>query len=111
MQTVDGVANQNGMTSVTQVFLQIGDFAGVEPDALSFAFDVLKKDTLARNAELVIERLPILLYCNNCENEYVGEVDDLRCPVCEGESFELRQGREMILRTITGERGENGKEG
>ena len=81
----------------------IGDFAGVERNALEFAFRVLSKSTLAEGAELVIERVGILLRCCACDSEYPAEIDDLACPACGGEDFEVIRGRELVLRTLTGE--------
>jgi hydrogenase nickel incorporation protein HypA/HybF len=75
----------------------------VEPDALRFAFEILKHDTVAAGAELEIERLPIVFYCRDCENDYIAEMDDLRCPVCMKADNTIKQGREMIIKTITGE--------
>lgn len=75
----------------------------MESDALRFAFEILKRDTVAAGAELEIERLPIVLFCRDCENDYIGEMDDLRCPVCNKTDNEIKQGREMIIKTITGE--------
>jgi hydrogenase nickel incorporation protein HypA/HybF len=97
------VAAQNRIHAVTEIVIQIGDFSGVQPDSLLFAFDILKRETLAANACLEIERLPIILFCGNCENEYVGAADDLRCPVCEKADGEMKQGREMIIKKISGE--------
>ncbi len=88
---------------MTRIVLQIGGFSGVEPEALRFAFEILKRDTVAAGAELEIERMPIVLFCRDCETDYMGEMDDLRCPVCEKADNELKHGREMIIKTITGE--------
>jgi hydrogenase nickel incorporation protein HypA/HybF len=97
------IAEQNHLQAVTQIVVQIGDFSGVQPDSLLFAFDILKSETPASGAQLEIERLPIVLYCGNCGKEYVAVVDDLRCPVCKRGDNEIKQGREMIIKRISGE--------
>jgi hydrogenase nickel incorporation protein HypA/HybF len=81
----------------------VGDFAGVEVNALEFAFRVLSKSTPAEGAELVIERVGIFLRCCICECEYAAEIDDLACPACGGKDFEVMRGRELVLRTIAGD--------
>jgi hydrogenase nickel incorporation protein HypA/HybF len=86
------------------VVVAIGDFAGVEVHSLEFAFQVLSKSTPAEGAELVVEHVGILLRCNSCGSEYPAEIDDLACPVCGGQDFEVIHGRELVLRTISGER-------
>jgi hydrogenase nickel incorporation protein HypA/HybF len=97
------VAGQNGLHQIHRVVVAIGDFAGVEIHALEFAFQVLSKSTLAEGAELVIERVGILLRCGSCSCEYPAEIDDLACPVCGGEDYEVIHGRELTLRSIAGE--------
>ena len=82
--------------------LEIGQFSGVEPDLLRFAFDVIKKGTILEQAKIEMQSPPLLLYCRECENEYLGEIDDLRCPLCLKEQFRVVKGREMVVRSIEG---------
>jgi hydrogenase nickel incorporation protein HypA/HybF len=82
--------------------VEIGAFSGVEPELLQFAFSVLKKKTLLVDAEIVINVPPLVLYCRNCETDYLGNVEDLRCPVCLGENFDIKQGRELKVKAISG---------
>lgn len=69
---------------------------------MRFAFEVIKKGTILERAEIEMQIPPLLLYCRECENEYLGEMDDLRCPVCLKEQFRVLQGREMVVRSIEG---------
>ena len=74
--------------------------SGVEPDALSFAFEVLRKDTLAAEAKLEIETVPASCWCARCQTEF--PVLDLiyQCPQCHEPSAELRRGLELELVSI-----------
>jgi hydrogenase nickel incorporation protein HypA/HybF len=98
------IASQNGLTRIDRLVVAVGGFAGVEVQAFEFAFKVLSKSTPAEGAELVIEHVPILLTCRACQSEYPAELDDLACPACGAQDFEIVQGRELLLRTITGDR-------
>ena len=82
--------------------MEIGQFSGVEPDLLQFAFEVINKGTIMEKTEVEILTPPLLLYCRSCEVEYLGELEDLRCPVCLGEDFDVLQGREMLVKSIVG---------
>ncbi len=82
--------------------LEIGQFSGVEPELLRFAFKVIKKGTILEQAEIEMEVPPLLLYCRECETEYLGEIDELRCPACLKEKFNVLQGRKMLVRSIVG---------
>jgi len=100
------VATQNHLKRIERLVVAIGDFAGVEIVAFTFAFQVLKKTTLVEGAELEIQRVPLELHCRNCACEYPASLDDLACPACGGQDFEILKGRELMLLKITGERDE-----
>ena len=90
------------MTAVSRIVLEIGPFSGVQVGALEFAFTAFKNGTILESAEFEYQTPPLLLYCKKCENEYVGDWEDLRCPVCMGTEFEIIQGRELIIKSIAG---------
>ena len=87
---------------IDQVDLEIGALSGVEVDALQFALDVLVPGTLLENASFTYDKPLLLLYCYECENEYIGDIDDLLCPGCLGSEFEVRKGRQMLVKAIRG---------
>ena len=82
--------------------LEIGAFSGVEPELLQFAFSIIKKNTILEDSEIKINVPPLILFCNNCETDYLGDLEDLRCPVCLGEDFKVHQGRELRVKSIVG---------
>lgn len=100
---MENAARTNDLKRVVRVVLEIGQFSGVEPELLRFAFAAIKNGTVLEQAEIEIEVPPLLLYCRECQNEYLGETNDLCCPVCLKEQFEIVRGREMLVKTIEGE--------
>lgn len=63
------VARQNNATSISEVNLEVGDFALIVEIYAQQAFDTLKKGTIAENAVLNIKRTPGVLHCNSCQQE------------------------------------------
>jgi hydrogenase nickel incorporation protein HypA/HybF len=53
-------------TQVRKITLEIGKVSCVEPEELRFGFDVVMKDSLAENTELVIAEIPGLGACQRC---------------------------------------------
>jgi hydrogenase nickel incorporation protein HypA/HybF len=102
IEIAEKAARENSLSCVKEVNVEIGAFAGVEPNLLQFAFSILKKKTLLAESDLIIITPPLLLYCKNCETEYLGDVEDLRCPACLGNDFEVKQGRELQVKSISG---------
>jgi hydrogenase nickel incorporation protein HypA/HybF len=55
LQIIAKEAAQAGITRIQRIDLKIGEFAGILPDALVFAFEMLSKDTPSEDAKIVIE--------------------------------------------------------
>lgn len=87
---------------VDRIVLRIGALAGVEPEALRFAFDVVTRGTVAEGAELAIEPVPARVYCAACRREFTGDDPGFvfTCPGCGALCGEVRAGRELELRRI-----------
>jgi len=88
-----------GGSTVDSVRVRIGKAAGVMPEALTFAFDASKAATVAENARLEIEPVPVGGVCKDCKKEF--SVDNAQyvfsCPLCGSKSFEITTGREMEI--------------
>jgi len=63
------VARLNNATRISEVNLEVGDFALIVEDYAQKAFDSLKKDTIAENAILNIKRTPGVIQCNSCQKK------------------------------------------
>lgn len=107
LQIARQVAEQNNLIKITSLQVEIGQFSGVEPEALEFAWEFVSKDTIAEGSTLEIERPALVLFCTHCLIEYPGDLEDLRCPNCKDEVFEIRKGREMLVRSISGDQKTN----
>ncbi len=90
---------------VNKIVLEIGQFSSVEVGPLEFAFDAFKKGTILEQAEIGALTPPLLLLCKNCENKYLADFEDLRCPACLDQSFDILQGKDLMVKSIVGETG------
>ena len=61
------VAKLNNATRISEINLEIGDFALLVEIYIQQAFDTLKKGTIAENAILNIKRTPGVIHCNSCQ--------------------------------------------
>jgi len=66
-----------------KVGVRIGELAGVDPDALNFAFEALTLETELQGLRLEIEYRAPQARCRDCAREY--EIHDyaLICPACK----------------------------
>jgi len=85
---------------VTKVTLQIGRLSGVMPDALRFAFEVLRAGGIAEESSLEIEETPLRIKCNQCGKTSTLEEPFLICPHCEDVDIEIIAGRELEIQNM-----------
>ena len=101
-------ARQVGASRITLIKVRIGEFRGVVGAALEFAFDVLRRGTMAEDARLEVETIPLRMRCERC-GEYECPPDRLSffCPKCSPESGDeagyriaIVSGRELEVQYI-----------
>ncbi|MEU6328213.1 hydrogenase maturation nickel metallochaperone HypA [Streptomyces sp. NPDC047049] len=101
LAVVDQVENADrptGATTVNSVRLQVGELAGVVPDALAFSFELACAGTVLEGAELITEPVPARARCGACADTWpVGMPPRLSCPGCGGATTELLSGRELQI--------------
>lgn len=103
-------AREHGLRRVTALHVRIGVLSGVVKEALLFAFDAVAMGTLAEGAKIVIEEVPVTIFCPFCQAEQtLSSPVPMRCPACGTRSGDLRAGRELELVRLEGieEGGEN----
>jgi Zn finger protein HypA/HybF involved in hydrogenase expression len=61
------VAKRNNATSISEINLEVGDFALIVEDYAKKAFDIMKKGSIAENAVLNIKRTPGVIHCKSCQ--------------------------------------------
>lgn len=95
---------------VIKVNLRIGRLSGVMPDALRFAFEALSTGGIAEGASLVIEEVPLSIKCNQCGRVHIVDDPFMICPHCEGTDVEMIAGRELEIRNMEIEDGNQGSQ-
>ena len=99
-------ASRNGLVQIHAIKLQVGEFAAVVPDALTFCFGMVSRDTVASGAALQIETVPIVARCGACGVLFEVENQIFLCPECGEPVFEIVSGRELSVVGIEGETGD-----
>ncbi len=89
---------KQGFHSIDSINLRIGRASGIMPEALLFAFETVKAESIAEAAKQNIEEAPVSGKCASCLNAFsVAEDYVLACPLCGGTSFQITGGREMEI--------------
>ena len=93
-------ARAHGAERIAAIGLRIGSLAGVEPEALRFAQEVVMAGTAAEGAVLRLEVVPARFHCEPCQAPFTAEQGDCFCPRCGVPSRRLLQGRELELASL-----------
>lgn len=81
---------------VAAVHLRLGPLSGVVREALASAYDLAREGTPLAGADLVVELVPVVIYCRACAAEAVlSTIGELRCPNCGAPTSEVVRGREL----------------
>jgi hydrogenase nickel incorporation protein HypA/HybF len=91
---------QRHVTKVKRVFLSVGRFSNVLPNALQFAFESMTQDGVMKGAELEIGYFPASVRCGACSREYAADSFPLTCPDCRCNDFKIISGEEVYLQSM-----------
>ncbi len=83
---------------VRAVHLRLGDLSGVASEALLASYEMACADTPLAGSRLVIERVPVVVFCPLCRVER--PLDRVRwfcCSECGAPTPEVRRGKELEL--------------
>ena len=89
-------AEQQSFNKVTAVWVDVGAFSCVEPEALSFCFSEAARGSLVENAQLHLNCPDGKAWCFDCEKDVVIAMLGEHCPECN--SYQLKRAEDDNLR-------------
>jgi hydrogenase nickel incorporation protein HypA/HybF len=96
LDVVEEESARHGDGRVAAVHLKLGPLSGVMRDSLLAAFDLAREETPLKDCQLLIEEIPIVVYCPACEMERsVVSIQNMCCAVCGCPTPQVLKGREM----------------
>jgi len=93
-------AQAAGADRISVLRLRVGTLSGAVPEALEFAWDVVRVGTAAATARLEIESVPAACWCATCAAEFECADFFYECPRCHNVSGDLRRGRELDIASV-----------
>jgi len=100
VRLIEEASRREGFTRVKTVWLEIGQLASVEPEALRFGFDVVTRGGVAEGARLEIIATAGSAWCMRCSGaiEIEGPLDP--CPRCGSGQIQVTGGTEMKVKEL-----------
>ena len=103
LKTIEAVMEEEQLTKVEKIVLQVGELSGVLPHYMKECFPAAVYKTRFQDTKLEMESVPGIARCNRCGKEFNGLRYDLTCPGCGNRTdFERLSGEELIIKEIQG---------
>ena len=96
-------AKREKLSKVTKVNISFGTLIQIVPDIFTFAFGEAVKNTVAQDAEVDIEIVPVKMICKKCGNSFGVEENYFKCNKCNSTDLEIIHGKELFIKSIEGE--------
>ena len=95
------IALKEQADSIKSIKIEIGALSGVALDALEFALEITRKNTILDKAAVTFLNIPGKALCRNCGVQF--ETNDLLmfCPNCHKSNFEIIDGKQLKIKSVT----------
>jgi hydrogenase nickel incorporation protein HypA/HybF len=101
IQIIENSVESDFNKKITKVHLNIGKLSGIEIDALTFSFSIIKKNTILENAEMEINQINGMAKCRKCGINFELNSFGNPCPKCNDYAIDILQGKEMKVTQIS----------
>jgi hydrogenase nickel incorporation protein HypA/HybF len=96
-------ADRENLSKVTRVNISLGQMIQIVPDIFEFAFREIVRNTIAEEAEVEIEIVPVKMKCSGCGNDFQVFANIFICNICGSADLEIIHGKELFIKSIEGE--------
>ena len=96
-------ATAQGAHRVARVRLVVGKMRNFEREWVQNYFDRFAKGTIAEGAQLEIDYVPIVFYCNACGETFPHDPQAgmrMKCPGCGGSDYNMITGGELLIKEM-----------
>lgn len=85
---------------ILRINVVAGELRGVVPMQLTFCFGIAAENTIASQAHLNLEVVPVTGKCRECGEDFTVEDFFYICPRCQSVSIDITGGTELRIRDI-----------
>jgi hydrogenase nickel incorporation protein HypA/HybF len=100
LQIVEDHARKHGFARVNTIFMEVGQLAGVEVEALRFALEVVTRGSVAEGAAVDIAQTPGQAWCLACGDTVAMATLYDGCSRCGGYQVQVTGGTEMRVKEL-----------
>ena len=101
IKEVEKLCDENELTKVGSVTLQIGEVSGIIPEYIVDCWNwAIKESKYMQEAELKVETLEAVTFCEDCKGVYGTVAHGKICPYCGSDRTWLQTGNEVNIKEI-----------
>ena len=100
LQTIDEFCKENGVTEIEEIVLDIGELSLVIPKYVEEIYPTVVKGTKYENTKLVINEIPGMAECDECDEVFNVVENKGYCPNCGSFEKQVLTGEDFTIREI-----------
>lgn len=100
VRTVTDFAEENGVGEILEVVVDCGELSLVIPEYLEELYPIAAKGSILQDAKLVINEIPGLAECEDCDEIFNVVENRGYCPNCGSFEKKILSGRDFQIREI-----------
>jgi len=98
LEVTEEEVERRGGVHVEAIHLRLGPLSGVVKEALVSAWQLASEQTEFESSRLVIEDVPIAIFCSTCQAERpVQSMQRMSCVECDTPATDVVRGRELLV--------------
>ncbi len=99
--TLESEFEQEKLDSLKSITLRVGKLSNVEPVLMQNAFNaVTESEQKYLDVDLIVDVLPVVLYCESCDHESSVENYKFVCSKCMTPNNNIIQGTELLIHQV-----------
>jgi hydrogenase nickel incorporation protein HypA/HybF len=99
-EQIRSIHREHPHTRISDVEIEVGSMAGVEPLLFRSAFERLTLEEGLEEIQLIMHEVPVLVHCLDCHQESVAANFEFFCSHCQGKSVRICNGDCVKLMSI-----------
>jgi len=100
LHLIEDAASVQNFRCVKKVWLEVGELAGVEVDAMRFCFDAVMHGSIAEGATLEIVKTPGQAWCMKCSQAVPLRALLDACPLCGSHQLQVTGGNALRVKEL-----------
>lgn len=99
-KTVIDFAAENHLQSISEIVVEIGELSLIIPKYVEDVYPLVIEDTMLQDTKLIIEEIPGLAECDECDEIFNVVENEGYCPNCGSFEKTVLSGRDFNIKEV-----------